>query len=137
MLLTFSNAVEGPIPTELGILAKLRDLELAFNALTGQCFMLRDLGNGHVRTCTTECHFCYFAGVGHIPTEIGKLTHLASIVLSFNQLSGPCPTNAFKYMRTAMYREHIFPRVGVCHVRCNACRASTIRNRPTLISRNS
>jgi Leucine-rich repeat (LRR) protein len=57
------NQLTGSIPTELGKLTNLRELNLSDNQLTGS-----------------------------IPTELGKLTNLRELRLSRNQLTGSIPT---------------------------------------------
>lgn len=61
-LLLGSNGLQGSIPTELGDLSFLRNLDLSFNAMSGT-----------------------------IPTSIGRLTSLVSLTLSNNSLSKTIP----------------------------------------------
>ena len=63
----FLSQLKGPIPTELGQLTKLKDLNLSRNQLTGE-----------------------------IPTELGLLTKLKWLYLSGNQLTGETPPELIK-----------------------------------------
>ena len=82
-----SNALSGPIPTELAGLANLRDLNLSHNALTGP--IPTELGGlANLTRLTLEEN----ALSGPIPTELGSLANLTTLGLWGNQLSGPIPT---------------------------------------------
>ena len=59
---TVGNGLTGPLPSELGTLARLRWLTIEGNSLTGS-----------------------------IPTELANLSNLESLQLSHNGLSGPLP----------------------------------------------
>lgn len=57
------NAIQGPLPTELGLLSKLERLELTRNHITGS-----------------------------LPTELGNLGELVFLGLGVNDMSGPLPS---------------------------------------------
>ncbi|KAM3266999.1 hypothetical protein P3L10_003994 [Capsicum annuum] len=80
------NNLSGPIPSELGKLKHLTDLELSYNQISGSIpITLGDL---------TELKIMYLALnnlSGPIPSELGKLKHLTNLELPVNQLSGSIP----------------------------------------------
>ena len=81
-----SNALSGPIPTELAGLANLRDLNLSHNALTGP--IPPELGN---LTNLQMLELEYNALSGPIPIELSNLAGLTRLNLGANTLSGPIP----------------------------------------------
>ncbi len=90
--LNFSaNQLSGLIPLELGNLTNLKYLRLGSNLLSGQIpIELSNLSNLTV---------FYLSGnklSGSIPSEIGKLSNLTAINFSQNQLSGTIPTEIGK-----------------------------------------
>ena len=105
------HGLEGPIPPEIGSLASLRRLSLAYNHLTGPIppelgnlanLTRLDLGHnflsGPVPTELGELAsltglWLYSNSLtGPIPTELGSLTDLESLILGDNDLTGPIPT---------------------------------------------
>ena len=80
------NALTGPIPPELGNLAKLTSLELWVNSLSGP--IPPKLGN------LANLEQLGFGGnslSGLIPPELGNLANLEQLRLDGNALSGPIP----------------------------------------------
>ena len=80
------NALTGPIPAELGNLASLTSLSLGGNQLTGP--ILAELGN---LANLTWLYLSYNALTGPIPAELGNLGNLGNLDLSENDLAGPIP----------------------------------------------
>ena len=83
------NALTGPIPPELGNLAKLTSLELWVNSLSGP--IPPELGN------LANLEQLGFGGnslSGLIPPELGNLANLEQLRLDGNALSRPDPTRA-------------------------------------------
>ena len=73
------------IPTEVGVLKKLKELDLSFNALDGslpseigQCTNLEDV----------VLLLIHYNLNGSLPSEIGQCTNLSWLDLSFNSLDG-------------------------------------------------
>ena len=78
----------GPIPAELGSLAKLKELHLGNNELTGAIPV--ELGS------LAKLERLYLTRnqlPGTIPTQLGNLTSLTVLALGGNQLTGPIPTS--------------------------------------------
>ena len=81
------NGLQGSLPSELGQLTTLEDLNLNDNELSGP--IPSELGQ------LTALEILGLAGnqlSGPIPPELGQLTGLASLWLRNNQLSGPIPS---------------------------------------------
>ena len=86
ILSLYDNQLTGEIPSELGRLTKLQELELSSNQLTGA--IPRELGQ------LTELQGLYLYTnqlTGPIPVELGQLTQLQTLSLSENQLTGEIP----------------------------------------------
>ena len=80
------NSLTGPIPPELGDLARLESMDLSSNDLTGSIPPeLGDLTNLE----TLSLGFNDLAGP--LPPELGNLTSLESLWLSYNGLTGSIP----------------------------------------------
>ena len=80
------NQMTGPIPSELGNLANLQELNLRYNQLTGP--IPPELGN------LANLEWLSFSGNqlrGSIPSELGKLANLEWLILSDNRLTGAIP----------------------------------------------
>jgi len=79
------------IPTEIGQLTALTELELGHGQLTGACARGQQCATWW-STRTLTLYGCAFdvSYAGRIPTEIGKLTSVTSIELSCNELTGAC-----------------------------------------------
>jgi len=80
------NFLTGPLPTEIGRLAKLTTLDLWANQLTGP--IPAELGN------LVNLEVLRLGGnqfTGPIPAEIGQLSSLVELSLPLNQLTGPIP----------------------------------------------
>ena len=83
-----SSCFTGPIPTELGQLIALTQLDLSDNELTGECDYLIAIGKRVYHSLNlTHCSVCF---TGPIPTELGQLTALTHLCLNNNQLTGAC-----------------------------------------------
>ena len=82
-----SNQLTGPIPTELGTLSNLQELKLSSNQLTGP--IPTELGT---LSKLEELVLTYNQLTGGIPTELGNLSLLELLVLHDNQLEGEIPT---------------------------------------------
>ena len=80
------NALQGVLPTQLGNLTALTTLSLSGNDLTG--VIPTQLGN-----LTALTNLCISGNVfrGYIPTQLGNLTALTSLCLNENALSGAIP----------------------------------------------
>ena len=85
-LVLFRNNLTGPIPPEIGSLARLERLGLARNGLTGR--IPPEIGN---LTSLESLNLYENALSGPLPAEIGSLTGLRWLYLSDNGLSGPIP----------------------------------------------
>ncbi len=80
------HGLEGPIPPEVGNLASLRRLNLAYNHLTGP--IPPEIGRlGHLQWLDLDDN----ALTGPVPLEIGSLSSLEGLDLDNNALSGPIP----------------------------------------------
>ena len=80
------HGLEGSIPPEIGSLASLRRLNLAYNRLTGP--IPPEIGSlGHLQWLDLDDN----ALTGPIPPEIGRLGSLKGLDLDNNALSGPIP----------------------------------------------
>ena len=80
------NKLSGAIPTELGNLTNLEDLNLSFNQLSGA--LPASLGK---LTNLKKLWLVNNQLSGAIPTELGNLTNLEVLILNNNQLSGALP----------------------------------------------
>jgi hypothetical protein len=80
------NQFSGAIPSQLGDLVNLQDLQLYANQLTGT--IPPQLGN---LTQLTKLYLSQNQLTGSIPPELGNLTKLLYLYLNDNQLSGPIP----------------------------------------------
>ena len=81
-----NNALWGPIPPQLGSLTNLRWLHLGGNNLEGR--IPPELG----RLANLEDLGLWFSGVeGPIPPELGELVNLRDLSLGWNALVGPIP----------------------------------------------
>jgi Leucine-rich repeat (LRR) protein len=85
------NQLTGPIPTELGLLTKLRELYLHNNKLTGQ--IPTELG---LLTQLKTLSLSENQLTGAIPLELGRLTELRELYLHNNKLTGPTPSEIIK-----------------------------------------
>jgi len=83
-----STCFSGRLPTELGQLTALKQLNLYNNELTGECNQtcLNAIGNRVYHSVTHL--FAWFSG--RIPTELGQLAALAHLQLDNNKLTGAC-----------------------------------------------
>ena len=79
--------MSGTIPSEIGNLTSLRDLELDDNQLSGT--IPSEIGN---LTSLRDLELDDNQLSGTIPSEIGNLTSLSTLWLFDNQLSGPIPS---------------------------------------------
>ena len=83
---TVNTELFGPIPAEIGNLAKLTQLRLLYNQLTGSIPV--ELG---ALTNLTQLNLGSNQLTGSIPTELGALTNLTTLSLYNNQLTGSIP----------------------------------------------
>ena len=82
----YHNQLSGPIPAELGHLAKLKSLRLSSNELSGP--IPAELGNlANLESLDLNENQLS----GPIPAELSQLTNLRELRLYHNQLSGPIP----------------------------------------------
>ena len=81
------NELTGEIPSELGDLSSLRDLDLDHNRLTGE--IPAELGE---LTSLFVLSLRWNQLTGEIPTELGDLPKLQHLDLDHNQLTGEIPT---------------------------------------------
>jgi hypothetical protein len=87
-LYLYSNQLTGSIPTELGNLINLGDLELQSNQLTGS--IPPELGN------LSNLQDLYLSSnqlTGSIPSSLGNLSNLTYLGLQSNQLTGSIPSS--------------------------------------------
>ena len=85
-LFVADNQLTGPIPSELGDLANLQELDVSDNQLTGPIpSELGDLAN------LQKLDLDYNRLTGPIPPELGNLANLERLFLLSNQLTGPIP----------------------------------------------
>ena len=81
------HGLKGSLPPELGGLASLRRLNLAYNHLTGR--IPPELGS----LANLERLYLYSNGLtGPIPPELGDLANLERLYLHSNELTGPLPS---------------------------------------------
>ena len=89
-----SNELTGPIPSELGKLANLQQLDLASNELTGP--IPPELGElaelQHLDLYSNQL-------TGPLPSELGKLSNLQELNLSANRLTGLLPADLGKLVK--------------------------------------
>jgi Leucine-rich repeat (LRR) protein len=86
ILYLFSNALSGPIPSEVGLLAKLLDLQLYENNLTST--IPDNIGSA---TSLEILNLDSNALTGPIPSTVGHLTKLRHLTLFDNNLTGTIP----------------------------------------------
>ena len=79
--------LSGEIPSEIGNLTNLTNLNLSFNELTGE--IPTEIGN---LTNLESLNLDYNYLTGEIPSSIGNLTNLTYLLLSDNQLTGEIPS---------------------------------------------
>jgi Leucine-rich repeat (LRR) protein len=75
----------GSVPTELGLLTELTDLQLGHNALHGP--IPTELGRSKLRRLGLE----FNALQGTLPSELGRLSELTVVALQANELTGSVP----------------------------------------------
>jgi hypothetical protein len=83
----FNNALSGSIPSQIVLLTSLTDLDLSMNALTGS--IPSQIG---LLTSLTGLGLSTIALTGSIPSQIGLLTGLTGLDLSMNALTGSIPS---------------------------------------------
>ena len=86
-LVLIGNQLAGPIPSELGNLSNLMELDLRHNELTGP--IPPGLGN---LSNLMELDLRHNELTGPIPPGLGNLSNLTILTLSLNQLTGPIPS---------------------------------------------
>jgi len=80
------HGLTGPIPSELGDLARLESLRVTRNQLSGP--IPSELGNlSNLKTLDLDRNNLS----GPIPPEFGRLSSLVNLFIHFNNLSGPIP----------------------------------------------
>ena len=83
----FGNQLRGAIPSELGNLASLQELNLDYNELSGEIPV--ELGNlASLKRLVLNTNQL----TGPIPSELGALASLQYLYLSYNELSGEIPS---------------------------------------------
>ena len=87
VLLRINEGLTGEIPSEIGQLTNLVNLQLQYNELTGS--IPTEIGN---LTSLVKIDLRYNNLSGSIPTEIGSLTSLNELRIQKNQLSGTIPS---------------------------------------------
>ena len=81
------NSLRGPIPAELGSLARLKKLDLGWNRLFGP--IPAEIGSlTHLETLHLNTNYQLS---GPIPPQLGSLANLKELRLTHNRLSGPIP----------------------------------------------
>ncbi|KAJ4841832.1 hypothetical protein Tsubulata_045886 [Turnera subulata] len=107
------NAFSGPVPSSLGNLRQLQDLNLGLNNLTDLSFIstmanckkliiiqlgFNQFNNilpasiGNLSTALQELNMASCKIKGSIPGEIGNLSSLTKLTMADNELTGPVPT---------------------------------------------
>lgn len=83
----YQNQLTGPIPTELGMLLSLTDLDFSKNRLIGT------IPSSVVGNLTSMTYFALFYNhiTGSIPREFGNLMNLEVLALSSNFIAGSLP----------------------------------------------
>ena len=92
----WSVCFAGRIPTELGQLTALTDLDLSRNQLTGGCDYGKKLASLQLVNESTTRSVTHLSAwfSGRIPTELGQLTALTKLELHNNPLAGECDQNS-------------------------------------------
>ncbi|CAB9517321.1 receptor-like protein kinase [Seminavis robusta] len=101
-----TNSLNGPLPTELALLPKLRVLNLAGNQLTGPM-----PSEFYRLTALQELNLSGNALGGSIRTEIGLLTSLSKLDVSSNDFVGKLPEEVSAL--TALYQFDISKNPGI------------------------
>jgi len=83
-----NSQVTGQLPSEIGLMARLRNMNLAYNALTGTL----PTSLGSLTELTTFVTLLNFPLSGTIPSEIGLITSLKTLLLAYTGLTGTIPS---------------------------------------------